>query len=413
MSAPGAQPTPEELERQLKRVQEAVLLQTDATPQTPVCRGYDLNSGLDLAALLGSYRTIGFQAAHLGRAVDQVNKMLEWTLNSEPLAEDEDEAFRSPAARELVRCKIFLSYTSNMISAGTREIIRYLAQHSMVQVIVTTAGGVEEDFIKCFANFYMGDFSLPGAELRRSALNRTGNLLVPNSNYCGFENWIMPILDAMHTEQDRDGVRWTPSRVIARLGKEINNPESVYYWCYRNNIPVFCPAITDGSIGDMLYQHSFKRPGLVVDLVEDIRAINNEAVYARKTGVLIVGGGVIKHHVLNANIMRNGADFAVYLNTAGDYDGSDAGANPDEAVSWGKLRIDCKPVKVVADATLTLPLLVALTFAARRTAGKPTGNSDGRAVFNKGWTEAEHSREKAKLQPTGETSVLARMGILP
>ena len=44
-------------------------------------------------------------------------------------------------------------------------------------------------------------------------------------------------------------------QVIARLGKEINHPASVYYWAWRNNIPVYCPAITDGSLGDMLFFH--------------------------------------------------------------------------------------------------------------------------------------------------------------
>jgi hypothetical protein len=73
--------------------------------------------------------------------------------------------------------------------------------------------------------------------------------------------------------------------------------------------------------------------------------------------------GVPKHHINNANLMRNGADFAVYINTAQEYDGSDSGARPDEAVSWGKIRIDAKPVKVCGDATILFPLLVSQTFA--------------------------------------------------
>lgn len=43
---------------------------------------------------------------------------------------------------------------------------------------------------------------------------------------------------------------------------------------------------------------------------------------------------------------RNGADYAVYINTAQEFDGSDSGARPDEAVSWGKIRMDAQPVKV-------------------------------------------------------------------
>jgi deoxyhypusine synthase len=112
----------------------------------------------------------------------------------------------------------------------------------------------------------MGEFSLDGKTLRKKGINRIGNMLVPNKNYCAFEEWFMPILDTMVEEQKRDGTIWTPSSMIHRLGKEINHPESVYYWCYKNNIRVFSPALTDGSIGDMIYFHSFNNPGLILDI---------------------------------------------------------------------------------------------------------------------------------------------------
>lgn len=69
------------------------------------------------------------------------------------------------------------------------------------------------------------------------SLNRIGNLLVPNSNYCAFEDWVVPILDTMVEEQEgEEKVKWSPSSVIRRLGKEINNEDSVYYWCYKVGI---------------------------------------------------------------------------------------------------------------------------------------------------------------------------------
>jgi deoxyhypusine synthase len=118
-----------------------------------------------------------------------------------------------------------------------------------------------------------------------NGVNRLGNLLVPNANYCLFEDWITPILHAMTDEQVRDGVRFSPSKIIDRLGKEINHEDSVYYWAHKNEIPVFCPAITDGSIGDMLFFHSFRRPEFVVDIVQDIVGINNIAIRAACTGM--------------------------------------------------------------------------------------------------------------------------------
>ena len=76
--------------------------------------------------------------------------------------------------------------------------------------------------------------------------------------------------------------------------------------------------------------------------------MNGEAVHAnpRKTGMIILGGGLPKHHICNANMFRNGADYAVFINTAQEFDGSDSGARPDEAVSWGKIRGSAKTVKV-------------------------------------------------------------------
>lgn len=81
--------------------------------------------------------------------------------------------------------------------------------------------------------------------------------------------------------------------------------------------------------------------------------MNGQAVHAapRKTGVVILGGGLPKHHICNANLMRNGSDFAVYVNTAQEFDGSDSGASTGEAVSWGKIRANAQAVKVRHDGS--------------------------------------------------------------
>ena len=173
---------------------------------------------------------------------------------------------------------------------------------------------------------------------------------------------------------------------IFRLGNRIDDESSIYYWAAKNEIPVFSPALTDGSLGDMLYFHSYRNPGLVLDIISDLRRLNTMAVKANNSGIVIIGGGLIKHHICNANLMvklidfnvifkkfimfffalkRNGADFSVFLNTASEFDGSDSGARPDEAISWGKIRKEATPVKIYAEASLIFPLLVGQTFAKR------------------------------------------------
>ncbi|KXS09880.1 Deoxyhypusine synthase [Gonapodya prolifera JEL478] len=338
-----------------------------AVPErTPVTvRGYDFNNGVNWDGILSSMVTTGFQATSMGRAIEEVNSMLDhrFAPQDTPLPDSSDP---ESSHRPKTPITIFLSYTSNMISCGVRETIRFLVEHRLVDCLVTTAGGIEEDIIKCLAPTILGGFELPGAKLRKSGLNRIGNLLVPNDNYVAFEEWVMKVLDECWKEQQEDGVVWTPSKLINRLGREINDPNSVYYWAWKNNIPVFCPALTDGSLGDMLYLHSYKHsPPLTVDLVRDVRAINELSVWSHRVGCVILGGGVAKHHTLNACMMRNGAEHCVLMNTAMHHDGSDAGASPDEAVSWGKVRSGVEAVKVWCEASLAFPILVGATWAKR------------------------------------------------
>eukprot|EP00768_Dysnectes_brevis_P002909 gnl/Dysnectes_brevis/2120_a2463_1276.p1 GENE.gnl/Dysnectes_brevis/2120_a2463_1276~~gnl/Dysnectes_brevis/2120_a2463_1276.p1 ORF type:complete len:406 (-),score=110.12 gnl/Dysnectes_brevis/2120_a2463_1276:121-1338(-) len=340
-----------------------ILRPSESVPEgTKVVAGPDLEKpDISLEDILESYSTIGYSASSFGAAAHEIKRMLKWRLSDDPI--DPDRGLpEDPEERAAIRCKVFLGYTSNLVSSGLRSVIRFLVRHKMVDCVVSSAGGIEEDFIKCLAPTYLGDFKMDGAKLRAKSLNRIGNLIVPNDNYVKFEEWIQPIFDQMLIEQ-RAGYHWTPQRLIWRLGREIDHEDSIYYWAWKNQIPVFCPSITDGSIGDMLFFHTFRNPGLVVDVVADIRAMNSQTINSPKNGVIILGGGMIKHHILNANLFAgDGASFAVYVNTGLEFDGSDAGASPDEAVSWGKIAPTARPVKLHADATLVFPLLVAGTL---------------------------------------------------
>ena len=325
-------------------------------------RGYDFNKGLDYEALFKTMRHTGFQATNLGLAIEEINKMIKFRLSDLPVAEDETEEYKDPEVRKNTRCKIFLGFTSNMASCGMREYIRYLCQHKMIDSIVTTCGGIEEDIMKCMAPHLMGDFALPGKELRAKGINRIGNLLVPNKNYSLLEEWFLPLVQQMFKEQKEEGKIFGPSKIIARIGEKINNEDSIYYWCWKNNIPVYCPAFTDGALGDVIYFNEWRQPGFVCDIVQDVKLLNDSALAAKRSGMIILGGGVVKHHICNANLMRNGADYSVFVNTASEFDGSDAGARPDEAISWGKISLEAKPVKLYAECSLVLPIIIGESF---------------------------------------------------
>jgi len=98
-------------------------------------------------------------------------------------------------------------------------------------------------------------------------------------------------------------------------------------------------------------------------VTEDLTKLIDITINAEKTGLIILGAGPIKHHACNANLFRGGADYAVYINAAQEFDGSDAGATPNEAVSWGKIKSnENNTVKIHSDATLVFPLIAAEAF---------------------------------------------------
>jgi len=324
-----------------KKARENIFFDS-SEPDGEKIKGYDFNSGVDYEKLIDSYKNIGFQATHLDRAIDIINKMI-----------DEEVT-------------IYLGYTSNLVTSGVRDIIRYLAEHKKIDVMVTTAGGIEEDIIKTFGDFILGKFSESGELLHKSGVNRTGNIFVPNSRYCKFEEFLTPILEDLYKNQEKTGEIITVSEMIKIMGGKINNLESIYYWTNKNKIQVYCPAITDGSIGDIIHFFMYKYPKFRVDIAKDIHDLNEFTITQKKTGIILLGSGIMKHHILNSNMMRNGADYSVYINTGEEWDGADSNARPDEAVSWGKIKKKSESIKVMGDATILFPLIVAKTFAKKK-----------------------------------------------
>ena len=308
----------------------------------PKVKGYDFEEKFDLKRFLASYSTTGFQATHLGKAIHLVQEMQE------------------------KKTTLFLGYTSNMVSSGVRDIICYLVKHKMVHVLVTTAGGVEEDIIKVLKPFHIGLFQVSGRSLFEKGINRAGNVFIPNDRYLYFEKFITPFLARLSEEQKKKKIIHCSLDITRELGKEVskekNCEESILYWAYKNNIPVFCPALMDGSFGDLVYFLKQKEKEFCIDVTKDTKEIVDLALNADSTGAIILGAGITKHFILNANIFREGLDYAVYINTSEEYDGSDSGASAEEAITWGKVQVKGQYVKVHADATLVFPLLVAGAF---------------------------------------------------
>lgn len=308
----------------------------------PEVKGYDFEEEFDFKKFVESYKSMGIQGTNIGLAIDIWNQMIN------------NDAY------------IFLSATSNMISSGNREIIKYLVKHRKIHALSISAGGIEEDIIKVLKPFVIGSFETQGRTLYDKGVGRIGNIFAPFDRYLYFEKFMQPFFDRIYETSKSENKVFTPSEFIKELGREIENVEghenSVIYWAYKNNIPVFCPALTDGSMGDLMHFQKLKRKDFIIDIVGDQNKIVNIVLNQKKTGAIILGGGVSKHYVLNANIFRDGLDYAIYITTAQEYDASDSGGNTQEAISWAKIKVNAPSVKVRAEATIIFPLIVAAVF---------------------------------------------------
>jgi len=295
-------------------------------------RGFPPSPSMSVSSLVSAYSTMGFQASGLAQAANVVARM------------------RKDKAR------VFLSFTSNMASSGLREVIAALCRKKLVDCIITSTGSIEEDVMKTRAPFLLGRFDANDTEVKENGMNRIGNIFVKDEQYADFEKFHLAFMSKMH---EKYGRKMCMSEYVCELGSVLRDENSILYWCSKNKIPIFLPGPLDGAIGDHFYffnkQH-YKNP-FVIDAAEEVRRFYDIMLCADKTGGIVLGGGIAKHHLIGAAILRNGLDYAVYLSTGTEYDGSLSGARPREAVSWNKLKDERNSAFVEGDATLTFPLL--------------------------------------------------------
>jgi deoxyhypusine synthase len=257
-------------------------------------------------------------------------------------------------------CVKFLSFTGNLVATGTRGVLKELVKRKLVDVIITTCGTLDHDVARCWKKYYKGSFVMNDAKLHEKGINRLGNVLIPNESYgMIIEEKMQALLQSLWDEGIKEV---STNKLCQEMGKRVCNESSILYWAAKNNIPVFVPGIVDGAIGYQIWlfsqEHDFR-----LNLLEDSTALNETVFTAKKTGALIVGGGISKHHTLWWNQFRGGLDYAVYISTADEWDGSLSGARPREAVSWGKISEKAKHVMIEGDASIILPIMVSSLIA--------------------------------------------------
>ena len=185
-------------------------------------KDFKWKEGITVEEYVDALGSVGFQAVLLKQASEVIVKMKK---NS---------------------AKIFLTFTSNMVTSGLRGFFAQLINLKIPDVLVTTVGGIEEDIMKASGEkFKIGSFDTDDVELHEQGVNRVGNLFINTESYMNFEDMISPILKKLYEKQKR----WAVSDMLREIGLMLNDEKSILYQAAKNDIPIFCPAITYGSFG--------------------------------------------------------------------------------------------------------------------------------------------------------------------
>ncbi len=255
-------------------------------------------------------------------------------------------------------CTRILSFPADIVSTGLRGVLAQAVPH--FDAIITTCGTLDHDLARSWGKGYFhGAFEMDDRGLHQVGINRLGNVLVPNESYGEIlEKKMQPMLKQLANQKPE----WGGRDLVAEFGKCVaGDKNSILGQACNHKVPIYVPGITDGAFGTNLMMFAQDKK-FSVNLLRDEKELSDLIYDSKKLGALMLGGGISKHHVIWWSQFKGGLDYAVYITTASQYDGSLSGARLEEAISWGKVKEQARMATVDGDATVMLPLLLAAAY---------------------------------------------------
>ena len=254
------------------------------------------------------------------------------------------------------QCLRFISFVGAVVSTGLRGIIKNMIKNKWFDVAITTCGALDHDIARHFSYYKEGSFTMDDMELANQNIHRLGNILVPTDSYGPL---IEEKMQLFLEEEYQNGVKeMTTAEICKMIGKHLDE-DSFLYWAYKNNINVIVPGIMDGAVGSQIWLFTQKHNDFKLNMTGDANLLSGLIFKADKSGAFMIGGGISKHHTLWWNQYREGLDYAFYITTAQEFDGSLSGALVREAISWGKVTQTAKQSTLHAEVTTILPFIYA------------------------------------------------------
>ena len=251
---------------------------------------------------------------------------------------------------------VFLTLSGALVPAGFRRVIHDLIEDEFVNVLVTTGSNMVHDMVEALGfRHTVGSFQAEDRRLKARNIGRIGDIYIEQKAFQSLEKWLYQTVETIPEEKRK---RISGADLFFEIGKRIKDKESILAVAAEKNVPVICPAFVDSIAGFQLWMFGQDR-ALRVDPLLDVGRLVDEVYEAKKSGVIILGGGVPKHFALFANTFRDGVDAAVQITMDRPEPGGLSGASLEEAISWGKVKPKGRAVTVVCDATIAFPLIVA------------------------------------------------------
>ncbi|TFG32768.1 deoxyhypusine synthase [Candidatus Thorarchaeota archaeon] len=252
-------------------------------------------------------------------------------------------------------CFTFLSLSGPMIPGGLRKVVSHLVKSGKIDAIVTSGANIVHDLVEAYGGaHYRVPVGKDDYELREAGMGRIADIYVKEEDFEKFEKGIYEFLDNL---PDEKMTTLAPSEFLTELGLTINDDVSILKQAAEKGVPIFSPGLMDSMLGFHLYTYSTTKK-MSLDFVKDLRILGEIVTQTKKTGAIMLGGGLTKHFTMGSTILKGGLNMAVQITLDRPEGGSLGGAPLVEGVSWQKMQKESNFETVIGDATIIFPLLI-------------------------------------------------------
>jgi len=303
---------------------------------------FDAAKNSSVAALVDSFNQTGFQSRNLGRCYRILMRML--TDPERPL--------------------IMMGLAGAMIPGGMRKVVRDMVHYRVVDLLVSTGANLYHDVYEALGNrHYLAQHEVPDVELRRHRINRMFDVYADDRQFDVSDDYITEFAGGLEPRA------YSTREFLYLLGRSLRDEDSIVATAARQGTPVFCPGISDSSIGIALAKHAHFRlreggQPIRIDVIKDNLEIVDLKKQGGTSGVILVGGGVPKNYVQQivpmAEVMKEAVAphaYGIAITTDDPKWGGLSGCTFEESQSWGKYGAEAAFATVSSDATIALPLL--------------------------------------------------------